>query len=73
LTVLNKKSLHAVVEHLLLQGGNRLAIEAGASADQRLDYAALERRSRALAWALKARGIGPGGWWRCRCRHRSIT
>lgn len=60
MTVLNKKSLHAVVEHLLLQGGTRLAIEAGETAERRLDYAALERRSRQLAWALKARGIGPG-------------
>ncbi len=54
---LNKKSLHAVVDHLLRQGGQRIAIE---EADRRIDYAELDARSRALGHALKARGVGPG-------------
>jgi amino acid adenylation domain-containing protein/non-ribosomal peptide synthase protein (TIGR01720 family) len=56
-TPLNKKSLHAVVDHLLRQGGQRIAIE---EADRRIDYAELDARSRALGHALKARGVGPG-------------
>jgi amino acid adenylation domain-containing protein len=54
---LNKKSLHAVIDHLLTQGGQRIAVEDGAGG---IDYAELDRRSRALGHALKARGVGPG-------------
>lgn len=54
---LNKKSLHAVIDHLLTQGGQRIAIEDGAGG---IDYAELDARSRALGHALKARGVGPG-------------
>ena len=54
---LNKKSLHAVVDHLLRQGGQGIAIEDGAGS---IDYAGLDTRSRKLGHALRARGIGPG-------------
>jgi len=54
---LNKKSLHAVIDHLLTQGGQRIAVEDGTG---RIDYAELDARSRALGHALKARGVGPG-------------
>jgi amino acid adenylation domain-containing protein/non-ribosomal peptide synthase protein (TIGR01720 family) len=57
LSALNKKSLHAVIDHLLEQGGERVAIEEGALT---IDYIALEQRSRELAWALKDCGVGPG-------------
>jgi amino acid adenylation domain-containing protein/non-ribosomal peptide synthase protein (TIGR01720 family) len=54
---LNKKSLHAVIDHLLTQGGQRIAIEDGTGG---IDYTELDRRSRVLGHALKARGVGPG-------------
>lgn len=57
MTALNKKSLHAVIDALLERGGSHTAIEAG---NRRLDYVQLDRRSRRLAWQLKAEGIGPG-------------
>lgn len=57
MSALNKKSLHTVIDHLLAQGGDRVAIEEGALT---IDYATLEQRSRSLAWALKDCGVGPG-------------
>lgn len=57
MSALNKKSLHAVIDHLLVEGGERIAIEEGALT---IDYATLEQRSRDLAWSLKDCGVGPG-------------
>jgi amino acid adenylation domain-containing protein/non-ribosomal peptide synthase protein (TIGR01720 family) len=54
---LNKKSLHAVIDRLLTQGGQRIAVEDGAGG---IDYAELDARSRALGHTLKERGVGPG-------------
>lgn len=49
--------VHALVEAQAARTPERIAVRAGASA---LTYAELEARAGAVAWALHARGAGPG-------------
>ncbi|MFN3987989.1 MAG: amino acid adenylation domain-containing protein [Rhodocyclaceae bacterium] len=57
MTALNKKSLHAVIDHLLARRPGAIAIEQG---EHRIDYRQLGLASTTLAHRLRAAGVAPG-------------
>ncbi|MFC4159110.1 amino acid adenylation domain-containing protein [Chitinimonas lacunae] len=56
-SALNKKNLHAVVEHLMASGGDAIAVE---QATRQLSYRALNRLVNLAAAALRDAGVVPG-------------